>query len=112
MLVSITNQADHHLSGIVKSENAIGIELGVKGGGCAGFTYQWEVLFDIPDQHDIIPLKEGKLYIKKEAMKLIPVMLLIFLVCIPNYYLGIALMGLYLLIDGEALMKFAFKKRN
>ena len=68
MLVSITNQADDHLSGIVKSENAIGIELGVKGGGCAGFTYQWEVLFDIPDEHDIIPLKEGKLYIKKEAM--------------------------------------------
>ena len=71
MLVSITNQADHHLSGIVKSENAIGIELGVKGGGCAGFTYQWEVLFDIPDEHDIIPLKEGKLYIKKEAMMLL-----------------------------------------
>ena len=71
MLVSITNQADHHLSGIVKSENGIGIELGVKGGGCAGFTYQWEVLFDIPDEHDIIPLKEGKLYIKKEAMMLL-----------------------------------------
>ena len=71
MLVSITNQADHHLSGIDKSENAIGIELGVKGGGCAGFTYQWEVLFDIPDEHDIIPLKEGKLYIKKEAMMLL-----------------------------------------
>ena len=71
MLVSITNQADHHLSGIVKSENAIGIELGVKGGGCAGFTYQWEVLFDIPDQHDIIPLKEGKIYIKKEATMLL-----------------------------------------
>ena len=71
MLVSITNEADRHLSGIVKSENAIGIELGVKGGGCAGFTYQWDVLLDIPDQHDIIPLKEGKLYIKKEAAMLL-----------------------------------------
>ena len=40
MLVSITTEADKHLSGIVKSENAIGIELGVKGGGCAGFTCQ------------------------------------------------------------------------
>ena len=67
MLVSITNEANKHLSGIVKSENAIGIELGVKGGGCAGFTYQWEVLFDIPSEHDIIPLKEGKLYVKKDA---------------------------------------------
>jgi len=67
VLVSITNQADHHLSGIVREENAIGIELGVKGGGCAGFTYQWEVLFDIPSEHDIIPLKEGKLYVKKDA---------------------------------------------
>ena len=71
MLVSITNQADHHLSGIVKSENTIGIELGVKGGGCAGFTYEWNVLLDIPDNHDIVPLREGKLYIKKEAMMLL-----------------------------------------
>jgi iron-sulfur cluster assembly accessory protein len=71
VLVSITNQADHHLSGIVKSENAIGIELGVKGGGCAGFTYEWNVLLDIPDNHDIVPLREGKLYIKKEAMMLL-----------------------------------------
>ncbi len=71
MLVSITNQADDHLSGIVKSENAIGIELGVKGGGCAGFTYEWNVLLDIPDNHDIVPLREGKLYIKKEAMMLL-----------------------------------------
>ena len=71
MLVSITNQADHHLSGIVKAENAIGIELGVKGGGCAGFTYEWNVLLDIPDNHDIVPLREGKLYIKKEAMMLL-----------------------------------------
>lgn len=71
MLVSITNEADHHLSGIVKSENAIGIELGVKGGGCAGFTYEWNVLLDIPDNHDIVPLREGKLYIKKEAMMLL-----------------------------------------
>jgi iron-sulfur cluster assembly accessory protein len=71
VLVSITNQADNHLSGIVKSENAIGIELGVKGGGCAGFTYEWNVLLDIPDNHDIVPLREGKLYIKKEAMMLL-----------------------------------------
>ena len=71
MLVSVTTEADKHLSSIIKEENAIGIELGVKGGGCAGFTYEWDVLFDIPDQHDIILLKEGKLYIKKEAAMLL-----------------------------------------
>jgi iron-sulfur cluster assembly accessory protein len=71
MLVSVTIEADKHLSSIIKEENAIGIELGVKGGGCAGFTYEWDVLFDIPDQHDIILLKEGKLYIKKEAAMLL-----------------------------------------
>jgi iron-sulfur cluster assembly accessory protein len=71
VLVSVTTEADKHLSSIIKEENAIGIELGVKGGGCAGFTYEWDVLFDIPDQHDIILLKEGKLYIKKEAAMLL-----------------------------------------
>ena len=71
MLVSVTIEADKHLSGIVREENAIGIELGVKGGGCAGYTYEWNVLFDIPDKHDIITLREGKLYIKKEAAMLL-----------------------------------------
>ena len=71
MLVSVTTEADKHLSSIIRKENAIGIELGVKGGGCAGFTYEWNVLLDIPDQHDIVPLRDGKLYIKKEAMMLL-----------------------------------------
>ena len=66
-LLTITDTANDHLSDIIKEHNAKGVMLGVKGGGCAGFTYQWDVLFDIPDQHDIIPLKKGKLYIKKDA---------------------------------------------
>ena len=50
-LITITDSANDHLSGIVQENNAKGIMLGVRGGGCAGFTYQWSILQEeIPDK--------------------------------------------------------------
>ena len=66
--VLVTEKANDHLSHIVKDNKVKGVQLGVKGGGCAGFTYQWDLIVDIPDGNDIIPLYEGDLYIKPEAM--------------------------------------------
>ena len=66
--VLVTEKAYDHLSHIVKDNKVKGVQLGVKGGGCAGFTYQWDLIDDIHDGNDIIPLYEGDLYIKPEAM--------------------------------------------
>ena len=43
-LLTITDTANDHLSDIIKDNNAQGVMLGVKGGGCAGFTYEWTIL--------------------------------------------------------------------
>ena len=45
-LLTITDSANEHLSGIVQEHNAKGVMLGVKGGGCAGFTYEWSILLE------------------------------------------------------------------
>ena len=73
-LVTLTDSANTHLSNIVKEQNAQGVMLGVKGGGCAGFTYEWSVLEEIPDrfnQEDKLALKHGQLCIQPEAIMFI-----------------------------------------
>ena len=74
-MISITEEANEHLSRIVRDQDVKGIELGVKGGGCAGFTYEWDLVEDIPDwkvgtviEPDVIPLLDGNLYVRPEAM--------------------------------------------
>ena len=67
-MVNITEVANEHLSRIVRDQDVVGIQLGVKGGGCAGFTYEWDILDDIPDKHTVVPLLDGNLYVRPEAM--------------------------------------------
>jgi iron-sulfur cluster assembly accessory protein len=73
-MITITESADKHLSTIIRDNNAQGVMLGVKGGGCAGFTYEWSVLEEIPDrfnQEDKLALKHGQLCIQPEAIMFI-----------------------------------------
>ena len=71
-LITITEGANDHLSGIVKKHKAKGIMLGVKSGGCSGLTYEWSVLEnEIPDKfntEDKIQLKNGYLCVQPAAM--------------------------------------------
>ena len=74
-LLTITDTANDHLSDIIKEQNAKGVMLGVKGGGCAGFTYEWTVLQkEIPDKfntEDKFKLNTGYLCVQPEAMMFI-----------------------------------------
>ena len=67
-MINLTEEANKHLSRIVRDQDVKGIQLGVKGGGCAGFTYEWDTLTDIPEKHAVIPLLDGNLYVRPEAL--------------------------------------------
>ena len=67
-MINLTEEANEHLSRIVRDQDVKGIQLGVKGGGCAGFTYEWDLVKDIPEKYDIVPLLNGNLYVRPEAM--------------------------------------------
>jgi iron-sulfur cluster assembly accessory protein len=65
-LVTITDKANNHLSGIVVKNKVKGVSLSVDGGGCAGFNYKWNLLKEHPkdaEENDKIELNEGFLYI-------------------------------------------------
>jgi len=36
------------------------VKLSVKGGGCAGFTYQWDAVDEVADDDEIFELSNGK----------------------------------------------------
>lgn len=42
--VTFTPSAQQHFADVVRSENALGVRLTLTGGGCAGFSYKWELV--------------------------------------------------------------------
>jgi iron-sulfur cluster assembly accessory protein len=42
--ITFTDSAQQHFADVVKSENALGVRLSLSGGGCAGFSYKWELV--------------------------------------------------------------------
>ena len=46
MIISITDSAKKQLKTLCENNGKWGVRLAVKGGGCAGFTYDWEFLED------------------------------------------------------------------
>ena len=54
-MITLTEEADVHLSSIITENNFKVIRLSVKGGGCSGFTYDWEPLEKLEtEKEDII----------------------------------------------------------
>ena len=71
-LLTITDTANDHLSDIIKEQNAKGVMLEIRAGGCAGFAYEWIILKEeIPDEFNTeakFELKTGYLCIHPHAM--------------------------------------------
>ena len=64
-MITITEAADLHLSSIIAENKLEGILLAVKGGGCAGFNYDWQPLEQLETKvTDFeVPLDVGKLIV-------------------------------------------------
>jgi len=61
-MIKITPEAEDHLKGIQDANEGKFPRLGIAGGGCAGFKYDWQLVAedDIDDMSDeIIPLSNG-----------------------------------------------------
>ena len=70
-MIEITPTANDHLSSIVgSSKDCEGVLLSVKGGGCAGFSYEWSLLDDDNNkaEYETVSLKQGTLFIDPLAV--------------------------------------------
>jgi len=43
-ICTLTAAANHQISKLCQENNCWGVKLGVKGGGCAGFEYEWSTV--------------------------------------------------------------------
>jgi iron-sulfur cluster insertion protein len=62
-MITFTEEADIHLSSIITENNFKAIKLSVKGGGCSGFTYDWQPMenLDVGTEDIILDLDSGHL---------------------------------------------------
>ena len=58
-IVTVTDSAKEHMEGVLAKEGKKYIKLSVKGGGCAGFTYQWDAVDEVADDDEIFELNNG-----------------------------------------------------
>ena len=62
-MINVTESAGNHLKSIQEDQGKH-IMLGVKGGGCAGFAYDWQLMEEEPQDCETIDLDNGyKLYV-------------------------------------------------
>ena len=64
-MITLTDDANLHLSSTVTENNLEGISLSVRGGGCSGFNYDWQPLekLKVEKIDYVIDLDSGKLVV-------------------------------------------------
>lgn len=62
-MISITDSAKKQIKALCESNNKWAVKLSVKGGGCAGFTYDWSFLEsekDLDNNDEVIDVESKK----------------------------------------------------
>lgn len=57
-IVTMTHEAVDHFAGIAKG---MIVTLGLKGGGCTGFTYTWDIKEEVDDTYELVDYDDFKL---------------------------------------------------
>lgn len=69
-IITLTEAAQEQINALCKENNCYAISLDVKGGGCAGFEYDWGIVKDELDTADceIIDAGSGKLVVHRSSI--------------------------------------------
>ena len=58
-IVNLTEEAKQHMATMLKQHDKPAIRLGLKGGGCAGFKYEWSMEDDIKADDEQNKIENG-----------------------------------------------------
>lgn len=69
-IITLTQSAKDRINQLCTENNAFAVNLNLKGGGCAGFEYDWSLMQDnaIEDGDEVIDTEHGKLVIGKHSI--------------------------------------------
>jgi len=62
-MITVTESAQNKMKEVLDANNKPYIRFGVKGGGCAGFKYDWSLEDDAKNDDEVIDLPKGKFLI-------------------------------------------------
>jgi len=66
MIVELTESAETQIDTLCKNNEAYGVSLNVKGGGCAGFEYDWQLVKtseEIEDNDEVVMTGGGNAFV-------------------------------------------------
>lgn len=66
-ICTVTEAAKEHINTVCRERNCYAVSLNLKGGGCAGFEYEWGTVSqdEVADEDEIIPTGSGNLVISE-----------------------------------------------
>ncbi len=69
-ICTITSAANDQISNLCKENNCYAITLNLKGGGCAGFEYEWGTaqIDDLEEGDEIVACDQGNFAISKHSL--------------------------------------------
>jgi iron-sulfur cluster assembly accessory protein len=69
-LITVTPRANHQISNICKEDNCYAVSLNIKGGGCAGFEYEWSTIQveEIEPNDIVIPCDLGNFVVGSHSL--------------------------------------------
>ena len=67
-LITITESANAHLTDLSKEHNKKYVRLEVKGGGCAGFKYEWSFENDKDNNDEVLDYNNFTLLVDKSSI--------------------------------------------
>ena len=59
-IVTLTDSAKEHMTTMLKENSKYAVRLALKGGGCAGFKYDWSLEDKIADDDEVVDFEKGK----------------------------------------------------
>ena len=69
-LITVTPAANHQIGKICKEDNCYAVALNIKGGGCAGFEYDWKTLQveEIEPNDFVVPCDQGNFVVGAHSL--------------------------------------------
>jgi iron-sulfur cluster insertion protein len=70
MIVQITEKAANRIATLCENEGKYAVSLNIKGGGCAGFEYEWGFMdeAEVDEMDDVNEAGTGRLVVGKESV--------------------------------------------
>ena len=59
-IVTLTDSAKEHMTTMLKENSKYAVRLALKGGGCAGFKYDWSLEDSVADEDEVVDFGQGK----------------------------------------------------